>query len=179
MRIILWAFSQAQPKASEWEYTPAMKYNAFISKSSTHSNEIAFKPIIILDCIKAGQLTAGHVDLAVVNIWVLCGGVVPPDDHILHLSGWNTTAHCHLQDTKKSQVCSQPRLRMWLPNVWDRHQKVKEVRGLYLRASPVVVQTGEAGKVLFGDRGSRLGCNQTVGVGRVSHNQHLNTHKPI
>lgn len=64
---------------------------------------------------------------------------------------------------------------MWPPNVSDRHQKVKEVRGPYLRASPVVVQTGEAGKVLFGDRGSRLGCNQTVGVGRVSHNQHLNT----
>lgn len=47
---------------------------------------------------------------------------------------------------------------------------------LNLRASPVVVQTGEAGEVLFGDGGSRLGCNQTVGVGRVSYNQNLKIH---
>lgn len=51
-----------------------------------------------------------------------------------------------------------------------------ESKGAHLRASSVVVQTGEAGEVLFGDGGSRLGCNQTVGVGRISHNQHLKTH---
>lgn len=44
---------------------------------------------------------------------------------------------------------------------------------MHLRASPVVVQTCEAGEVLFRDGGSTLGCNQTVGVGRISYNQHL------
>ena len=43
----------------------------------------------------------------------------------------------------------------------------------HLGASSVVVQTGEAGEVLLGDGGSRLCCNQTVGVGWVSYNQNL------
>lgn len=47
------------------------------------------------------------------------------------------------------------------------------MRKRHLRASPVVVQTGEAGEVLLGDGGSRLGCYQTVGVGGVSYNKHL------
>lgn len=48
---------------------------------------------------------------------------------------------------------------------------------MHLRASPVVVQTCEAGEVLFRDGGSTLGCNQTVGVGRISYNQHLKKNK--
>lgn len=43
----------------------------------------------------------------------------------------------------------------------------------HLRASSVVVQTGEAGEVLFRDRRSRFGGNQAVGVGRVPHDQDL------
>lgn len=46
----------------------------------------------------------------------------------------------------------------------------------HLRASPVVIQTGETGEVCFRDGRSRLGCNQTVGVGRVSNHKHLKTH---
>lgn len=50
---------------------------------------------------------------------------------------------------------------------------LKRIKERHLRASPVVVQTGEAGEVLFGNGGSRLGSNETVGVGRVPHDQHL------
>ena len=46
-----------------------------------------------------------------------------------------------------------------------------------LGAGPVVVQTGEAGEVLFRDGRSRLCSDQTVSVGRVPHNQHLGTEK--
>lgn len=36
-----------------------------------------------------------------------------------------------------------------------------------------MVQPGQAGEVLLRDGWSRLGGNQAVGVGRVSHHQHL------
>lgn len=68
------------------------------SESLTHSNEISFKPGIILDGIKAGKFTTRHVDQAVMHVWVLGGRVVAPDDHILHMGGRNATAHRHLQD---------------------------------------------------------------------------------
>lgn len=58
-------------------------------------------------------------------------------------------------------------------------QKGSQETQTNLRASPVVVQTGEAREVLFGDGGSGLGRNQTVGVGRVSHNQNLKRHEHI
>lgn len=38
-----------------------------------------------------------------------------------------------------------------------------------------MVQAGQAGEVLFGDGWSRLGGDQTVGVGRVSDHQNLDT----
>lgn len=63
----------------------------------THSNEISFKPGIILYSIKAGELTSRHIDHTVMNIWVLGGRVVTPDDHILHLACRNTTPHCYLK----------------------------------------------------------------------------------
>ncbi len=69
-----------------------------IKLSLTHSDEISFKPDIILDCIKAGELAPRHVDHAVMHVWVLGGRVVAPDDHILHVGGRNAAAHRHLQD---------------------------------------------------------------------------------
>lgn len=43
----------------------------------------------------------------------------------------------------------------------------------YLGAGSVVVQSGQAGEVLFGDGWSRLGGDQTVGVRWVSNHQDL------
>ena len=40
-----------------------------------------------------------------------------------------------------------------------------------------MVQTGEAGEVFFRDRRSRLCSDQTVGVGRVPHDQYLGINK--
>lgn len=157
----------------------------------TYSDELSFEPGIIFDCIKAGELATRLVDHTMVHVWVLGGRVVAPDDHILHMGGRNATAHRHLQDRsikgKKSKFRFQDLLRQkWQQQVcesnclkvqvWIEMKYKSESKGAHLRASSVVVQTGEAGEVLFGDGGSRLGCNQTVGVGRVSHNQHLKTH---
>lgn len=69
--------------------------------SSAHSYEISFEPGVILDGVEAGELTAGHVDQAVVHVWVLGGWVVAPDDHVLHVGGRNAAAHRQLQDTKQ------------------------------------------------------------------------------
>lgn len=44
---------------------------------------------------------------------------------------------------------------------------------MHLGAGSVVVQAGQAGKVLFGDRWSRLGGDQTVGVCWISDHQNL------
>lgn len=78
-----------------------------------------------------------------------------------------------LRQKWQQQVCESNCLKV---QVWIEMKYKSESKGAHLRASSVVVQTGEAGEVLFGDGGSRLGCNQTVGVGRISHNQHLKTH---
>lgn len=63
----------------------------------THGDELSFEPGVILDGLEAGQLTAGHVDYAVVHVRVLGGGVVSPDNDIPHATGRDTTAHGHLQ----------------------------------------------------------------------------------
>lgn len=63
----------------------------------THSDELSFEPGVILDRLEAGQLTARHVDYAVVHVRVLGGGVVAPDNDIPYVAGRNTTAHGHLQ----------------------------------------------------------------------------------
>lgn len=47
------------------------------------------------------------------------------------------------------------------------------MRCVYLGRGSVVVQSGQAGEVLFGDGWSGLGGDQTVGVRRVSNHQNL------
>lgn len=63
----------------------------------THSDELSFEPGVVLDGLEAGQLTAGHVDQAVMHVRVLGGRVVAPDDDVPHVAGRNATAHSHLQ----------------------------------------------------------------------------------
>ena len=58
----------------------------------------------------------------------------------------------------------------------NRHKSVC-VTHMYLGSGPVVVQAGEAGEVLLGKGGSRLGGNQAVGVGWVPHHQDLRESK--
>lgn len=72
-------------------------------KCLTHSNEISFKPGFVLDSIEAGELTPRHINHTVMHIWVLGGGVVAPDDHILNMGGRNTTTHRHLQEGDKAR----------------------------------------------------------------------------
>lgn len=67
----------------------------------THSDELSFEPGVILDSLEAGQLTARHVDDAVVHIRVLGRGVVAPDNHIPYAAGGNTAAHGHLQQQQQ------------------------------------------------------------------------------
>lgn len=67
----------------------------------THSDELSFKPGFILNSVKAGKLTSRHVNHTVMHIWVLGGGVVAPDDHILNMGCRNTTTHRHLQKADK------------------------------------------------------------------------------
>ena len=47
----------------------------------------------------------------------------------------------------------------------------------HLSLSSVLVESGEAGEVLLGDAGSRLGAKQGICVGRVSHNNNLKSIK--
>lgn len=42
--------------------------------------------------------------LAVVDVWVLGGRMVSPDDHVLNLGGWHTAAHRNLGEGCKSCV---------------------------------------------------------------------------
>lgn len=87
------------------------------SKSSlAHSDEISFKPGIILDCFKAGELATRHVDQAVMHVWVLGRRVVAPDDHIFHMGGRNATTHCHLQEQRAKSgfaISSDKELTTW------------------------------------------------------------------
>lgn len=49
---------------------------------------------------------------------------------------------------------------------------------MYLGAGSVVVQSGQAGEVLFRDGWSRLGGDQTVGICGVSNHQNLSGWDP-
>lgn len=76
-------------------------------------------------------------------------------------------------------TCRKQTKNFWVKN-WTLNRNAKGVKKkkkkTHLRASPVVVQTSETGEVCFRDGGSRLGCNQTVGVRRVSNDKHLKIH---
>lgn len=62
----------------------------------TYGDEVSLQPSVVLHCVKGCLVFALNVNLAVVNIRVLGGRVVAPNDHIPHIVCWNATAHRHL-----------------------------------------------------------------------------------
>lgn len=65
--------------------------------SSTHRDEVSSEPGVVLDDLVGSHLAALDGDLGVVDVGVLGGGVVSPDDDVLHVIGGNATTHRHLQ----------------------------------------------------------------------------------
>lgn len=68
----------------------------FGMESITHRDEVSSEPGIVLDGLVGFRLGSLEVDLSVVDIGVLGGGVVAPDDDVLHLVRGHATAHRHL-----------------------------------------------------------------------------------
>lgn len=58
------------------------------------------------------------------------------------------------------------------------NKTIVNCKHMYLGAGSVVVQSGQAGEVLFRDGWSRLGGDQTVGVCGVSNHQNLSGWDP-
>lgn len=54
------------------------------SVTGAHRDEVSFQPRVVLHRLVRLQLRAVDVDLGVVDVGVLGGGVVPPDDDVLH-----------------------------------------------------------------------------------------------
>lgn len=52
--------------------------------SCTHGDEVSPQPALVLHGVVGGYLFAVQVDLGVVDVGVLRGRVVSPDDHVLH-----------------------------------------------------------------------------------------------
>lgn len=75
-----------------------------MNADSTYRNEIPLQPGFVLHCIEASHVLPLHIHLAVVDVRVLRGGVISPDDHILHTLWRNATTHCHLEDTLHNYV---------------------------------------------------------------------------
>lgn len=63
---------------------------------SAHRDEVSFEPGIVLHGGVGVLLGALDVDLGVVDVGVLGGGVVPPDDDVLHAVRGHLATHRHL-----------------------------------------------------------------------------------
>lgn len=134
----------------------------FTGRRQTHRDEVSSQPGVVLHAVVDGLLRAVDVDHGVVDVGVLSGGVVPPDDDVLHVVRGNATTHRHLQVAEGEITADCP-----------SHSGSGALTDTYLGTGSVVVQTGQAGEVLLGDGRSRLGGDQTVGVRRVPHHQNL------
>lgn len=75
--------------------SPGLKREA----ASAHRDEVSFQPRLVLDGVVHAHLGAVDVDLGVVDVGVLGGGVVPPDDDVLHFVGGDAASDRHLQET--------------------------------------------------------------------------------
>lgn len=100
---------------------------------------------------------------SVMHIWVLSGGVISPDNHILYAVRGHADTHRHLQAKERTENRA-------LKTNYIQTQFGISLKKSDLGSGPVMVQTGQAGEVLLGNGGSRFGCDQTVGVGWVSNN---------
>lgn len=65
---------------------------------SAHRDEVSSEPRLVLHSIVHACLSAMKVHLGVVNVRVLGGGVVPPDDDVLHFVRGDTATYRHLQN---------------------------------------------------------------------------------
>lgn len=92
-----------------------------INADKTYRNEIPLQPGFILHRIEASHVLPLLIHLAVVDVRVLRGGVISPDDHILHKLCWNATTHCHLEDT----LYSTTRLLLLLSPIQSCHTVAK------------------------------------------------------
>lgn len=117
------------------------------------------------------------VDLGVVDVGVLGGGVVPPDDDVLHFVGGHAATHRHLQARGGRDSGGVTKMKYIFFKTQRNEAVMVSAWAWYLGAGSVVVQSGQAGEVLFGDGRSRLGGDQAVGVRWVSNHQNL-TRKP-
>lgn len=66
--------------------------------ATTHRDEVPLEPGFVLHGVVRRHLGAVDVDLGVVDVGVLGGGVVAPDDDVLHFVGGDAAAHRHLQE---------------------------------------------------------------------------------
>lgn len=66
-------------------------------EQNTHWDEFPPEPRLVLDGVVGRHLGAVDVDLGMVDVRVLGGGVVPPDDDVLHVVGRDAATHRHLQ----------------------------------------------------------------------------------
>lgn len=65
--------------------------------ASAHRDEVSSEPGVVLDDLVGSHLAALDGDLGVVDVGVLGGGVVSPDDDVFHVVGGNAATHRHLQ----------------------------------------------------------------------------------
>lgn len=83
------------------------------SRWRTHRDEVPSEPGVVLHGVVGAHLRATDVHLGVMDVGVLSGGVVPPDDDVLDLVGGNTAAHRHLQDRRRHGSKKQFRSYSW------------------------------------------------------------------
>lgn len=65
---------------------------------NTHRDEVSSEPRLVLHSLVHARLSAMKVHLGVVNVRVLGGGVVSPDDDVLHFVRGDTATYRHLQN---------------------------------------------------------------------------------
>ena len=90
--------------------------------SSTHRDEVSSEPGVVLDDLVGSHLAALDGDLGVVDVGVLGGGVVSPDDDVLHVVGGNAATHRHLQvrDGHTGELLSLDHFSQFCSNNPDR-----------------------------------------------------------
>lgn len=72
-----------------------------------HRDEVSSEPRLVLHSLVHARLSAMKVHLGVVDVRVLGGGVVPPDDDVLHFVRGDTATYRHLQNRNRTGCSRQ------------------------------------------------------------------------